>query len=444
MANLLNPERSSSALNRLPQLRIGLLGFGTVGEGTYRMLEDNLASIRRKTGADLSVVRIGIRDEKKSRRAPRELFTADNMGIVTDPSIDLVVEAIGGIDPALSLVEAALDHGKSVVTANKEMMAKHGARLLEKARAKQIDLHFEAAVGGGIPIVQVLKHQLAGNDVPMMMGILNGTSNYILTAMSQEGRPFDEVLAEAQLKGYAEADPTNDVEGFDTMYKIGILASIVYGGPVPLESVHREGITGVDAIDFEYADVLGYTIKLLGVAEELVDGSVRVRVHPAFVPKAHSLASVNDVFNAVWFHGDFVGDLMFSGRGAGGDPTASAVVGDVIDVARNFAAKGTGSALPFDPPRAAAGMDDLVSRIYVRLDVLDKPNTLGRISTAFGDHNVGLAAMEMRTTDANHGEIAFLTHPVREAQFVAALEAVEQLDVVYGVGNWIRAVEVTK
>ena len=427
-----------SSTNRI--LRVAILGFGTVGSGAYRMLKDNRDAIAGKCGMALDVVRIGIKDPAKPRDLPEEMFSTDLQAIVDDPEIDVILELIGGVDPAGSLVERALRNGKHVVTANKELMAKDGGRLVELAKSLGLDLHYEAAVGGGIPIVQPLKHQLAGNAVIKMMGILNGTTNYILTKMSQEGADFAEVLAEAQSKGYAEADPTNDVDGYDTSYKISILASIAFGRQVPISAVYREGIRSISKEDIHFADVLGYVVKLLGIVEPVSADRLMVRVHPTFIPKTHQLASVNDVYNALWIHGDFVGDLMFSGRGAGSDPTASAVIGDLIDVARNVAAGGQGSAIPWDGEIGIEGIDSLETEYYLRLIVKDRPKVLGQLAMIFGEYEVSLAAMEMRVLDpvANLGEIVFLTHTCREGNFRHALAEVEQSDIVERVCNWIR------
>lgn len=419
-------------------IRVGILGFGTVGEGTYRMLVDNEDEILSKVGAPMVVTRIGIRDANKARSLPREMFTTDLKSIVSDPEIDVVLELIGGETEAATLVQAALANGKHVVTANKELIAKHGSRLITDAKSRGLDLHFEAAVGGGIPVVQPLKHQLAGNDIVQMMGILNGTTNYILTRMREDGADFADALAEAQAKGYAEADPTNDVDGFDTMYKISILAAIAFGKQVPLTGVHREGIRRVAAADMHYADVLGYAIRLLGIVDEIEPGTILVRVHPTLIPKDHPLASVHDVYNAVWLHGDFVGDLMFSGRGAGAHPTASAVVGDLIDVGRNIQAGGNGSAIPYGDGMKTVPIETLETRYYVRMEVADRPNTLGRIALVFGKFGVGLAAMEMRTLVGGRGEIVFLTHVSRESDFTQAIGEVSRLEDVHEIGNWMR------
>ncbi len=381
---------------------------------------------------------IGIKDMAKPRMLPGEMFTNDLDSIVNDPTIDVILELIGGVDPASRLVERALENGKHVVTANKELIAKAGSRLVHMARDRKLDLHFEAAVGGGIPLVQPLKHQLAGNDVIRMMGILNGTTNYILTRMEEDGADFEDALTEAQTKGYAEADPTNDVDGFDTAYKIAILGSIAFGKQVPMEGVYREGIRKVSLEDMQYADILGFRIKLLGIIDAVGDDRILPRVHPTFIRKTHPMASVCDVYNAVWLHGDFVGDVMFTGRGAGSDPTASAVVGDLIDVGRNIAAGGGGSAIPYDEGMQTAPIDELVTSYYLRLIVQDRPRVLGIIATDLGNYDVSLAAMEMKTLGEGRGEIAFLTHQCRESSFRAALTSLAAQEAVEEVCSWYR------
>lgn len=405
------------------------------------MLSDNVDEIFRKTGANINIASIGIKDASKTRCLPSHQFTTDLTSIVTDPQIDVVLELIGGEELPGEMVDLALDHGKHVITANKELIAKHGSRLISKARSKNLDLHFEAAVGGGIPVVQALKHQLAGNDVIKLMGILNGTTNYILTRMESEGANFADVLADAQNLGYAEADPTNDVDGFDTMYKIAILAAITFGKQVDLSEIHREGIRSVGAEDMHYAEVFGYRIKLLGICEEIQTDKLMVRVHPTLIPQSHQLSHVDDVFNAVWLKGDFVGDLMFSGRGAGGDPTASAVVGDLIDVCRNIVNQGDGSAIPYGEGIATLPISELETRYYLRLKVQDCPGTLGQIATALGRRKVGLTAMEMKSQVGGLGEIAFLTHVCREEDFVAAIKEVGNLECVTKIESWMRVEE---
>jgi len=421
-------------------IRVGLLGFGTVGRGVYQMLSDNGEEIARKVGCPLEVVRIGVRDPKKPRSLPAEIFTCDVESILDDPSIDVITEVIGGLQPAGAYVEKALRQGKHVVTANKELIAREGSRLVHLAKQLQLDLHYEAAVGGGIPLVQPLKHQLAGNDVIQLIGILNGTTNYILTRMSLHNATLEEALAEAQAHGYAEADPTNDVEGHDTAYKIAILGSIACGKQIPIEGVYREGILKVRSEDVRYAAMLGYVIKLVGYAEPMGPNSVLVRVHPSLIPKDHPLASVNDVYNALWIHGDFVGDVMLSGKGAGSEPTASAVVGDLLDIGRNIWVGGPGSAIPYDVGIETASIERLITAYYVRLIVRDRPKVLGIVALEFGEFEVSLSAMEMRVLDPERelGEIVFLTHRCLEANFRQAIERISRLDVVVEVCNWIR------
>lgn len=420
-------------------IRVGFLGFGTVGTGAFRMLQDNADALTRKIGVPLEVVKIGIRDKEKQRIAPTALFTSDLNSIVDDPTIHVVLELMGGVEPAGALIKRALEKGKHVVTANKELIAKQGADLIALAAQNQLDLHFEAAVGGGIPLIQPLKHQLAGNDVIRLMGIVNGTTNVILTKMSQEAAEFDEALKEAQDKGYAEADPTSDVDGYDAQYKMAILASIAFGKAVPPESVYREGIRGVTKRDIVYANALGYTIKLLGIAEEREDG-VLTRVHPTLLPKDHPLASINGVYNAVWIQGDFVGDVMFAGRGAGSDATGSAVVGDLLDVARNIRLGGAGNTVPYESGVRTLPIEDALTRFYFRVVVTDRPKVLGAIAMILGEHEVSLAAMEMRLLDPSKslGEIVFLTHPCKEKNFRNALASLPDTGVIIELASWLR------
>lgn len=419
-------------------IRVGILGFGVVGEGAYRMMQDNRAELEKKVGIPFEVVRIAVRDLAKARSAPSHLLTDDPFSVVNDPQVDVVLELIGGLDPAAKLVETALLNDKHVVTANKELIAKHGSRLVSLARDRKLDLHYEAAVGGGIPLIQPMKHQLAGNEVLKMMGILNGTTNYILTKMFNEGAEFSTALAEAQACGYAEADPTNDVDGFDAVYKISILASIAFGQQAPFDQVHREGIRAVSKADMFYAALLGFRIKLLGIVEPVENGRILARVHPTMIPKDHPLASVNDVYNALWLNGDFVGDVMFSGRGAGANPTASAVIGDLIDVGRNIKIQGPASAIPYGPYMEMASMDDLITRYYIRVLATDRPKGLGHIAMTFGDNDVSLAAMELRPKSDSNAEVVFLTHPAREVAVQRTLSQLKEQGNVQEIASCIR------
>jgi homoserine dehydrogenase len=420
-------------------LRIGFLGFGVVGTGTYRMLVDNRESISRKVGAPLDVAKIGIRDPQKPREAPDALFTTDLEGIVDDPDIDMIIEVMGGVEPAGSLIERALRNGKHVVTANKELIAKRGGPLIRLAAANSLDLHFEAAVGGGIPLIQPLKHQLAGNDVLKLMGIVNGTTNYILTRMTEQRMSLEDALGEAQRLGYAEADPTADVDGHDAQCKLAILSGIAFGRETPVDCVYREGIRGLTADDIHFAGILGYRIKLLGIAEA-IGPAVLARVHPTLLPKKHPLANVHDVYNAVQIRGDFVGDVIFSGRGAGSDPTGSAIVGDLIDVARNIRLGGAGNVIAPETGGQFLTIDSLVSRYYLRMRVDDKPRVLGQIASRLGEFDVSLTDMEMRVLDAAEGtgEIVFLTHECRESDFRQATEALDDTCGVREIATWLR------
>lgn len=417
---------------------IGLLGFGTVGVGAYRMLHDNRDAIVRKIGREFEVVRIGIRDAAKPRIADASLLTTELEQVVDDPRVSIVVEVMGGLEPAGPLIERALRNGKHVVTANKELLAKHGAPLINLAAQQGLDLHFEAAVGGGIPLIQPLRHQLSGNDVLKMMGILNGTTNYILTKMAEEGRELEDVLAEAQRLGYAEADPTSDVDGYDAQYKLAILASLAYAKEVPVEGVFREGIRGVSKRDMQFADVLGYRIKLVGVVEALPGDRILARVHPTLLKKDHPLARVDDVYNALWLRGDFVGDVMFTGRGAGAEATGSAIVGDIMDVCRNIHLGGAGNSVSLDGVAHLAPIGETKTRYFVRLVIQDRPKALGCIATVFGNCNVSLAAMEMRGLERGLGEIVFLTHECQESSIQLALKAMRNIHIVENVCSVLR------
>lgn len=439
MDNSSSTSQTQKKSGDLPVVRVGLLGFGVVGTGAYRMLNENREAISQRTGVRIEVVKAGVRNIHKKRDISVDFLTTDLDSIVNDPSIDVVLELMGGLEPAGRLIEQALRNGKHVVTANKELLSKQGARLAFLASQLGLDLHFEAAVGGGIPLIQPMKHQLAGNKVIKVMGILNGTTNYILTKMAVEGSEFGDALKEAQDKGYAEADPTSDIEGFDAQYKLAILSSIAFNKEVPPDGVYREGITNVSKKDMSFAKSLGYKVKLLGIVERLDNGSILARVHPTFVKIEHPLASVDGVYNAVWLQGDFVGDVMFSGRGAGARPTGSAVVGDLIDVCRNIRLGGSGNALPYDEKIETAPIDQLHSKYYLRMVIQDRPKALGCIATVFGNCNVSISAMEARPLgERNLIEIVFLIHPCYEHEFNRALKALKNIHIVENISSWFR------
>jgi homoserine dehydrogenase len=426
---------------------IGVLGCGNVGAALVELIERQGDEIAARTGLRLQVGRVAVRSTSKERAvslAP-ELLTTDAHAVVTDPDIDLVVEVIGGIEPARELISTALKGGKPVVTANKELLANVGVELFADADAAGVDLLFEAAVAGGIPIMRPLRESLVGEPVSRVMGIVNGTTNYILTKMAEEGWTYAAALAEAQSLGYAERDPTADVEGFDAGAKAAIIATIAFGAKVVAGDVYHEGISAITQTDIDFAARLGYVIKLLAIAERFEDGTVAVRVHPARVPKAHPLAAVRDSFNAVFVQGGAVGDLMFYGRGAGGFPTASAVLGDVIDAAANLA-KGTHATLGTFGRAEMRPVDELRSPYYVNLEVRDRHGVLATVAGVFGAHEVSIRSMEQEALDpggdtpTGAARLIFITHAAREADVRATLHELRGLDAVLSVGSVLRVV----
>jgi homoserine dehydrogenase len=369
---------------------------------------------------------------------PEGVLTHDAAAVVADPGIDVVVEAIGGVEPARTLVLDALKSGKPVVTANKELLANVGSELFAAADAAGVDLLFEAAVGGGIPLIRPLRESLAGERVRRVMGIVNGTTNYVLTRMSEEGMSYADALAEAQGLGYAERDPTADVEGFDAGAKAAILATVAFRATVVAGDVYREGIAAITPADLSSAARLGYTVKLLAVAEQGDDGRVAVRVHPAMVPSGHPLAAVRESFNAVFVEGDAVGELMLYGRGAGGAPTASAVLGDLVDAAANLR---QGAATPMAaPPRAVIRpIDEVRSEYYVHLDVSDRPGVLAAVAGVFAEHDVSIRSVEQEGL-GEEARLIFITHEAPEAAVQATLQELRHLEAVDRVAGLLRVV----
>jgi homoserine dehydrogenase len=420
-----------------------MLGMGTVGRGVYRILNENRDGIEQKVGASIEIKKILVRDITKDRglELDQSLLTTDACDVIDNPAIDIVVEVLGGIKPALDYSLKALKHGKSLVTANKDMIAAHGKELFEAAEDNGCDIFFEASVAGGIPIIRPLKECLAANRIRQVIGIINGTTNYMLTRMSEEGLNFGEALAQAQSLGYAEADPTADVEGYDAARKLAILASIAFNTRVPLDQVYLEGITRVTAEDIKYAAELNYVVKLLGIAKESEEG-VEVRVHPALLSKNHPLATVNDVYNAIYVCGDAVGDVMFFGRGAGELPTASAVVADVMSAARYQLRNVPGiiSCTCFDEkPIKPMGLTS--TKYYIRLNVADKPGVLASIAFVFGSNEVSLASVIQKQTTGHAAEIVLVTHRVLERNLQDALKIIKDLSTVDEVSNVIRVEE---
>jgi homoserine dehydrogenase len=421
-------------------VRVGVLGCGNVGGPLIELLQRHGDDIAARTGLRLEVVAVAVRSTSRERSVTLAdgVLTTDASAVVGDPNIDVIVEVMGGIEPARSLITKALEAGKPVVTANKELLANVGAELFSTAHDAGVDLLFEAAVAGGIPLIRPLRESLVGERITRVMGIVNGTTNYILTRMTEDGVSYGDALAEAQSLGYAERDPTADVEGFDAGAKAAIIASIAFGARVVAGDVYHEGISGVTAADIAYAKRLGYVVKLLAIVE-WVDESVGVRVHPAMVPVSHPLASVRESYNAVFIEGDAVGNLMFYGRGAGGFPTASAVLGDLIDAAANLkkgssATIGTLATVPIRP------IDDATSEYYLNLEVTDKPGVLAAVAGVFGRHDVSIRTMEQEGL-GEEARIIFITHTAREADVQATLHDLRELDVVDRIVSLMRVIE---
>ncbi len=430
-------------------MRVGLLGCGTVGSALISLLQRQHDAIAARTGLHIEVTRVAVRDLSRPRPSslPSSAFTDDTASVIADPDIDVIVEVMGGVEPARALIGNALNAGKPVITANKALLAEHGAELFAAADAAGVDLLFEAAVAGGIPFVRPLRESLLGEPIRRVMGIMNGTTNYILTRMTEAGASYGEALAEAQALGYAEADPTADVGGFDAGAKIAIVASIAFGAKVTAAMVDVEGITSVTADDISFATRNGYVIKLLAVAERF-DAStgeqLSAAVHPVLVPVHHPLASVRDSFNAVFVEGDAVGELMFYGRGAGGDPTASAVLGDLIDASINLHRGAHASIGALAPARLRPAADS-ASAHYLSLVAVDRPGVLAAIASVLGDNGVSIASMSQSAPDSDLGgslaedeaRIDFITHRTGRRDLDATLTILRSLDAVRRVGSVI-------
>ena len=419
--------------------KIALLGMGTVGGGVYEILERQKEEMPFKIGAALEVVKVLVRNKAKyADRIPAEKLTDVWEDVIGDDSIDIVVEVMGGIEPARTYIKAALEKGKHVVTANKDLMAMHGHELLELAGEHHCDLLFEAAVAGGIPIIRPLKQCLAGNNITEIMGIINGTTNFILTKMKEDGMDFGEALQLATDLGYAEADPTADIEGYDAGRKLAIMASIAFHTSVTFDDVFTEGITKITAKDMRYAKEMGCSIKLLGIAKNTETG-IEVKVHPTMIPENHPLAAVNDSFNAVFVHGDAVDDAMFYGRGAGALPTGSAVVGDIMDVARNmlFHCNGRiGCSCYKNLPIKQIG--DTTSRYYIRMRLEDRAGTLAAMAGVFAENDASIAILLQKETIENDAEIVVVTHEVAEKKFMDAIKKFSSMEMVKGISSIIR------
>jgi homoserine dehydrogenase len=422
----------------LPALKVALLGCGVVGSQVARLLTEQAGDLALRVGARLELAGIAVR-RPAHRRAPgidAALLTGDAQALVTRPDVDIVVEVIGGIEPARSLLLAALKRGKPVVTANKALLAENGAEIYGAAREYGADLYYEASVAGAIPLLRPLRESLAGDTVHRVLGIVNGTTNYILDRMDSSGAGFAESLEEAQALGYAEADPTADVEGFDAAAKAAILAALAFHTPVTAADVHREGITEVTAADIGSARALGRVVKLLAICERS-DGGVSVRVHPAMIPRSHPLAAVGEAYNAVFVEAESAGRLMFYGAGAGGIPTASAVLGDIVAVARNRLAGTRGPDASTYAGLPVLPMGETLTRYHVALDVDDKPGVLAPVAEAYARHGVSIEAVR-QTSRGEEAKLVIVTHTARDAALAATVRDLEALPVVRAVASVMR------
>lgn len=428
------------------RMRIALLGLGNVGTGVVKLLRENYEIINLKTGLTLEIAKVLVRDKSKPRPGMEELpLTEDVNEILEDPTIRIVVEVMGGVEPARTYMIEALKRGKTVVTANKDVLSEYGKDLYAAGDVGDAELYFEASVGGGIPVLRPLKESLSANRMQKVMGIVNGTTNYILTQMSLYGKEYAEALAEAQRLGYAEPDPTNDVEGYDAARKLAILCSIAFMSRVKPGMVYTEGITRITPRDVEYGQRFGWVLKLLAIGKE-VDGRIEARVHPAFIPKRHPLASVNGALNAIFAVGDPVGEVMFYGQGAGAGPTASSVVGDLIAAALSKRTPGrrAGDACTCLFQKQVMDIGDVVSKYYIRLLCADRPGVLSQVATAFGEEQVSIAEVVQgsggpdRPDEGDEAELVLVTHSVREASMNAVAKRLQAIPDVHRVMNVIR------
>lgn len=426
-------------MEQVKKIRAALLGAGTVGGGVYKLAELLWEDIIQKTGAELVIDKVLIRDKSKKREGiPQEILTDRWEEILNDDGIEIVIELMGGIQPALACIEEALRRGKQVITANKDLLAEYGEELFDAAAEQDCDLHFEASVAGAIPIIRPLRQSLAAARLTEVMGIVNGTTNYILTKMSEEGMDYRDALDLATQLGYAESDPTADVEGYDAGRKLAIMASIAFNSRVTFPQVYTEGITKITAEDIRYAKEFGYVIKLIAMTR-LTDEGIEVKVHPMLIPDQHPLASVRDSFNAVFVHGQACDDAMFMGRGAGEMPTASAVMGDVIDCMRNIlhgscGKIGCGCYLNL----SVKPIEETVSRFFLRIQVADKPGALANIAGILGNNDVSIEQVVQKKSHNGVAELVIITDSVRERHFNDAIRILEGMSVIKEISGIIR------
>ncbi|MFC2159505.1 homoserine dehydrogenase [Actinomycetota bacterium] len=433
----------------MEKVNIGMVGFGYIAHGVFELISKQKEYIAKKTGKELNIIRIAEKDREKLKSLTSEIVggikvSPDAADIYNDPEVDIVVELIGGVDPAYDIVMESLKAGKYVVTANKDLIANKGGDIHKTAEANNVDILFEASVLGGIPIIGPLKTTLASDKIYKIVGIVNGTTNYILTRMEKDDLSFKEALSIAQDLGYAEkANPSSDIEGYDAACKLAILSSIAFNSRVVVDDVYKEGITKITASDIKYAAEMGYRIKLLAIGSE-EDGQIFVRVHPALVPDSHILASIEDVFNAVYIYGEYIDRVMSYGRGAGDRATASSVVGDIVNIARNFDRdnkKMIYGCSCFEQKKVRT-VDETISKFYIVLDAIDRPGVLAKIAQVFGKHSVSIDSMIQKQTDVKEmAKLIFITHEVANKDLYKSVDELSGLDVVDRVANIIRVEE---
>ena len=418
-------------------VRIGMLGCGVVGSSVARLLLADTAELSTRAGVKIELSRIAVRTIRPHEGINPALFTTDPFSIVNDPEIDLIIEVMGGIEPARELIMTAIENRKSVVTANKALLASHGAEMFTAAYAKGEDIYYEASVAGAVPIIRPMRDSLAGDFVTRLMGIVNGTTNYILTKMHEDNREFADVLKEAQALGYAEADPTADIEGFDAAAKAAILSGLAFHTRVTVDDVYREGISQITLEDVNIAKSMDHVIKLLAIAELTPADEISVRVHPVMLHKSHPLASVRDAYNAVFVEAESAGSLMFYGRGAGGAPTASAILGDVVAVARHIALNSVGQRETDYADRDIAPIESTKTKFLIRLEVADKAGVLAAIATTFANHGVSIQTVNQsgRNSDA---EVTIVTHLATEGELKATVASLKAMDIVNNISSVIR------
>jgi len=422
----------------MESVKIALLGLGNVGKGVWNILNMNNEEIIKRAGCKIEIVKVLVKDKNKDRgiNIPKEILTTDIDDILNDDDIKIVVEVMGGIEPAREYILNSINKRKHIVTANKLLIATHGEEIFKKAEEKEVIVNFEASVAGGIPIINVIKESLTGNKIKEIIGIINGTTNYILTKMTSEKMDFQDALKKAQEKGYAEADPTSDIEGFDAAYKLAILTKLAYETNVDINKVYREGITKISSVDVEYAREFGYVIKLLGIAKN-VDENLELRVHLTMIPSNHPLANVNNSYNAILLKGNAVGNLMLYGKGAGELPTGSAVVGDIISTLRNNRFNNT---YTYNIEKNVVDIKEVSSEYYLRITVKDDPGVLGQISTILGEEGVSISSFiqKSKVVDEGYVYIVIFTHQTLEEKLNNALNKIKDLKVVKQIDNVIR------